>query len=93
MTIGNNETLTADSNGKMAYIQAYNRILSPNEVLQLRRYPGSKLDGCVLNHPFFNSQSPAIDYSGFNNYGTVLGPSDGGRDQPPVNGFGPVGVF
>lgn len=72
--------------GNLAHIQLFNRVLSPEEIKQIMRFPGSIVNGRTGYWPLFGSASPEPDYSGNGNHGTVTGAIKG-TSEPQINGI------
>lgn len=71
-----------DLNGKVAYAQCWNRVLSLTEIQQSMRFPGSITEGLQLYAPLWGD-NPEVDLSGLGHAGTVSG-STAATDGPPV---------
>lgn len=74
---------TFDFLGSVAYLHNYNRVLSINELNEIKNKPGSIVDSLVSYHPMFCSASN-IDYSGNGNNGSVTGSPTPDTSGPPV---------
>ena len=82
--IGANAAGSATTDGLIAYVHIFNRVLDINEMRQIRRFPGSITRGLVGFWPFWGG-SPEPDYSGNKNNGTVTGALLS-TNNPPING-------
>ena len=82
--VGNNSGATRTFDGRLAYAQVFNRILSAVEIPQIMRWPGSITRGLIGFWPIWGG-SPEGDYSGAGNSGTVTSANVHASD-PPING-------
>lgn len=70
---------------KASCMEVFNRVLSLNEINQIRIFPGSIKNGQVLFSPLWGG-SPEADYSSNGRVGTVTGATVS-ADNPPINGI------
>lgn len=83
--IGNNQPLTGAMRGEISHAQAWNRILSVNEIIESMYKPGSIRSGLVGYWPCMGD-SPERDLSGNGNTGAVTGATIS-REGPPISRF------
>lgn len=85
--IGNRVAQTTGWVGQMCHCQAWDRFITPEEVLEVMHKPGSVPRNCVGYWNLFGVNSPEIDYSINTNNGTVTGTSES-FNGPPINQSG-----
>lgn len=91
-TMGNNAAQTRSLDGKLAHLHVYNRILSPNEINQVMRIPGSVRAGLQGYYPLWGG-TPESDYSGNNRPGTLTGTTLVSNGPPVSSVFVPQRPF
>lgn len=82
--IGGNAANDRSLDGKVSNVSIFNRILSPNEIKQLMRIPGS-IRGGLVGHYTLTGNAVEPDYSGAQRNGTVNGATLSVL-SPPISG-------
>ncbi len=85
--IGNRANLDSAFEGSMCHLQAWDRIITEEEVKEVMHKPGSIPRGMVGYWNLFGNNSPEVDYSVNVNNGTVTGTTVN-FDGPPINRAG-----
>jgi len=84
--IGNTGAVSGGFRGNICYVQAWDRTLSNDEIIESMEKPGSVRQNLVGYWPVLGSDSPERDLSGNGNTGTVTG-ADSDSRGPPVTNF------
>lgn len=81
--IGNRDNVDLTFDGRISYVQIWNRVLNINEITQATTFPGSVSNGLVGFWPL-TGDSPETDLSGNGNTGTVTGAATSTDGAPVV---------
>ena len=80
--LGNDGNAGRTTDGKLAHIQLWNRVLQLNEMNQASRFPGSIRRELRGYWPLFGQASPEPDLSGNGNNGAITGAIFGATNPP-----------